>query len=312
MKSVVERIDRRLRLGGGFVVACDNGASDVVRPVAELDAQMVLARTPRSAARDAAIPHVVGFVALPLAALSVVIHAIDSGDRERALGQQALGQVRLVARGVDDMLEQAGDEAAQAAASDLKAALAAAIAATDEAGRSKAMRDVADQLDQLASEVSAESPLADSIEQLAFDAEVAAIEDSGAVAEVKEPDVPSPQSPSSAGEAGAESVADAGEAQDPSAPADGADALFEESGGVAPGEGAGDELGAKEGVTPEVTDPSRSDDHGASGPPTGTIDPTLAEQGTPPAPRSARATRWWSESETPIVEGWLAIVESRR
>ena len=304
-RSIVRRIDDRLHLGGGFVAAFENAALERMRPVAELDAYHMLKRAPRWRMRDAAVPHVVGFVALPFAALALLVGAIRVLDREAAHERGLQQNVRAMAGKARGTLASAEGLESNELASLLESLDAARDASGGDDTR-EAMRDVAESADTLAARDDVSPEIREMLEALAFEAEAAAAgdpldpdEDLGAGERpVEERGAASGTNPEEESGAGGD-ASHAGEHGEESGPDDpGAIAV---AGETVPSGGSGGTGSA----------PDSGDDEVATE--TGLPDPS----GEPPSqdqgpPRSARVTRWWPKSEAAIVEGWLAIVQRAR
>lgn len=281
--SIVCRIDDRLHLGGGFVAAFENAALDRMRPVAELDAYLMLQRAPRWRIRDAAVPHVVGFVALPIAALALLVGAIRHLDREAAGERELQQSARALAGKARGVLASTEGLAAEELAELIGSLDAARNASSGEETRD-AMREVAQSADALAEAGPLRPELREMLDLLAFEAEAAA--------------------------AGDETEPDGG------APAEGPS---ETAGASAPSGGV-TELGASDlsdssGLGSSANSSTASEDSASTNPSPApgsstTELPDLAPGTT--APRSARVTRWWPDTEAAIVEGWLAIVQGER
>ena len=314
--AVVRRIDARLRLGGGLVAAYENGGLDTVRPVAELDAHEVLSRTPRNAAREAAIPHVVGFIALPFAALVLLVQAVDARDASQASTRRSVGDMQAVTAGLSGALEGAEAELGPEAMQRLSAAAAAAVSG-DEAERGELMRELADEIEAAVGELPPDSDLAAALEELAFEAELAA-PDEGPRSPAESPTEPTAEPAAepfgedldgpalSAPEPGPEPDAgsDFPNAQGPggASAGDDADRSMGEQGPAGGEAGESGETGSATvagGSAAAAVSEDETDRSGAG---------STAPQGA----RSARASTWWGESDAAIVEGWLAIVGTRR
>ncbi|MEM9802959.1 MAG: hypothetical protein AAGA20_21725, partial [Planctomycetota bacterium] len=160
--AIVRRVDDVLELGGEFVAAYESDRERKASRVAQLGAARLAGSLRRTDAMEAAIPHTLGFVALPLVGLAAIILAIgarDAGDREAAgASARSLFLAGEVAALVDDEPEELTEELRDEIERVARAAVAAG--GMPGGGRGEEMASVARDLDRLACDVPAGSELA--------------------------------------------------------------------------------------------------------------------------------------------------------
>ncbi|MEM1452580.1 MAG: hypothetical protein AAGI22_25985 [Planctomycetota bacterium] len=180
--TIARRIDRELRLGGAYVAAYETERDRPDSRVGQLGAARLAERIRRRDALEAATPHALGFVVLPmlaLAALVAAVHAREAADRLASSGAaRSIGLASALERIARDeasaMSEPGRGDIQQVAA---QAASAAASSSQDEHRRE--MADIAEELDRLAREAPPGSDLAEELARAAALAEAASIDIDG-------------------------------------------------------------------------------------------------------------------------------------
>lgn len=288
------RIDDELGLRGAFVAAYETERERPGSAVAQLGAARLVACVRRRDAMEAAIPHTVGFVALPFLALAGLLFAIEANGKDaRSESTGTLAALRLSARigqiadrqgaALDDMQMDQLEQAAQAAAG--------AAGQSAEQQRSD-LADVAETLDELAREAPPGSDLAEALSRAAARAEAAALDaDADADGDGSDGDDGAGQA-STAGD-----DPESSEASGPvSAPEDGTASGTESTVGGAEGSERDG------GVTAATPDPAPVAGGTEADPaPTGPLGPT----------RTIGEIRWWSDRDASIVTRWMESVRSR-
>jgi hypothetical protein len=191
-RAVLQRIDERLHLAGAFLSAHESCATSPGSPLTQLGAAKLLQRVRPSQAMEAAVPHTLGFVVLPLLGLLAVVQTVQVRDARRSTAGRVTVEVGTVADHLHD-IERMNREALSAMQ---RAELAEIQRAAEAAAKNAAeqfldgapkeeldpkehwaeqMRSVADDLDELASQVPQGSDLAEQLASAAAEAEAVAM-----------------------------------------------------------------------------------------------------------------------------------------
>ncbi|QDV08724.1 hypothetical protein Poly30_42770 [Planctomycetes bacterium Poly30] len=224
-RDVLQRVDQRLHLAGAFLAAHESCARTPESPVAQLGAARLLQRIRPGQAIEAAVPHTLGFVVLPLIGLLVLVQTVQSRDGRRELAGRRNVEVGTVADQIGDIadsgaetlteeqraelaeVEQKAREAAQQAADESLDSLEERAAAIEDWRQE--MRKIADELEALAREAPSGSKVADDLSEASAAAAALAMDASS-------PDVPTPgdsTGPEGLAGQGAQQGAVAGEAE---------------------------------------------------------------------------------------------------
>ena len=201
-RAVLKRIDERLHLSGAFLSAHESCAQTPDAPLAQLGAAKLLQRVRPSQALEAAVPHTLGFVSLPLLGLLVLVQTVQVRDARATKAGRMTVEVGTVADHLADIermnrdalsemqrreladIQRAAETAAKAAADQFLDAVpkdGPKEEPRDEVGEGdwrKQLRSVADDLDQMASEAQPGSDFAEQLMDAAAEAEALAM-DSG-------------------------------------------------------------------------------------------------------------------------------------
>ena len=300
---VAARVDGALGLKGAYESAVEAARHEHPTVLSELGAERVAAAVSRRSAVEAAVPHTVSFVALPLLSSALLVAAVGAQDSEgagaygeRARSFKISNDLTALARDGAMPMDAAAREAIQRAAS------AAAAAGGSPGSRQQDMREVAEELEELALDAPPGSDLAEALARAAAAAEALALEDghgepvderAGATSDAE---LDAEGAPGEVRTEGALAEASGGEAGD-AAGADGTRA-----------EGAG--------TTDAGATAARSGDEdagGGDGRGTGASGRSEGGGGVAAASAEDRATRttmgarWWDVRDAGIVSRWVAL-----
>ncbi|MFT6830592.1 MAG: hypothetical protein ACJAZN_000746, partial [Planctomycetota bacterium] len=301
-RDVLERVDRRLHLGGAFLAAQESCERTPGSAVAQLGAARLLLRVRPSQVMEAAVPHTLGFVILPLLGLLVLVQTVQSRDARRGRAGFMNIQVGAIAAGLGNVAVEHGatltDEQRETLAEIQKKADAAAKLAADSSlgqepeGDSTDFREVlsevADELNELAEEAPSGSGLADDLSDAAASAEALAMDAGAMEASAVETSAVDPSASASPSESSESQGAEAGEAE-------AGDGQFA---GNAPGNGSGAPgdapLGGETGEQAPSREPTSSDGQATVGMDAGATAPLTADSagrdelgGDGPAPEAS-------------------------
>ncbi len=293
--AVATRVDEELALRGAFVAAYEAGKRADPSVMSELGAERVLSGISRRAALEAATPHTLAFVGLPLTAVALLVVCVGARESSRASGQGARARsfalssdlAALARDGAGTMDDATRQELERAAAS---AASAASGATSDR--RQDQMRAVAEELEALALEAPPGSELAEALAKAAATAESMSLEPGDRDLDQ------SSERPAAADERGAGSRRGTREKGSELRQVDGREAAAGTSGA-----GRGDP--ASTSAEPGESTPSLQDRDGVPGEVT-----RGGESGPAPEDLATRATltpRWWDERDEGLVSRWVAL-----
>ena len=273
-RTVLERIDERLHLSGAFLSAHESCEKTPDAPLTQLGAAKLLQRVRSSQALEAAVPHTLGFVALPLLGLLVLVQTVQVRDARQSEASLVTVEVGTVADHLEDIermnrasltemqrrelaeiqraAEVAAEDAAQQFLDQTPADQSQKVGGQDD--WREQLRSVADDLDQLASEARPGSEFAEQLADAAAQAEALAMDSEPQEASPAEAEAGSGRfAGSEEGTGGGDSSFDMGSAMGPG----------EESGGPEVNDPGG--LGSAE-VDPSLSAPELAGSNAAQGP----------------------------------------------
>lgn len=197
-REVLERIDQRLHLAGAFLSAHESCAHSPNSTLVQLGAAKLLQRVRPGQALEAAVPHTLGFVVLPLLGLLVLVQTVQLRDARDSRARNVTVEVGTVADHLADIERMNRDALSAMQREELARIQAAAKTAAQDAAdqfleRSpetssadeqprqdwrEQLRSVADDSDRLAAEAQPGSDLAQQLADVAAEAEALAMESS--------------------------------------------------------------------------------------------------------------------------------------
>jgi len=292
------RVDDELGLRGAFVAAYETERERPNSAVAQLGAARLVACVRRRDAMEAAIPHTVGFVALPFLALAGLLFVIEASDRDaRAESAGTLAALKLSAT-IGQIADRQGAALDGGQMDQLEQAAQAAAGAAGQGAEQQRrdLGDVAERLDELAREAPPGSELAEALSRAAARAEAAALDaegddsDGGDGGDDDGDDDAGQASPAGDGPETSEAPGPGKTAEDGTA-SESATA----GGGAEGSEGDGSD-------TPTTPDPV---------PAAGNTEVDPAPTGPVGSTRTVGEIRWWSDRDASIVTRWMESVRSR-
>ncbi|MEM9380119.1 MAG: hypothetical protein AAGB93_09255 [Planctomycetota bacterium] len=328
--AIARRIDRELRLGGAFVAAYETERDRPESGVGQLGAARLLTRIRRSDALEAATPHAIGFLVLPMLALAALVAAVHAREEADRLASSGAARSIGLAAALEEIARQdatAMSDPGRADIEEIASQAARAAAAPSQEAHREAMADLADELDRLAREAPPGSDLAEQLARAAALAEAASID-----LDAEEPQADSPSAESSADAAaqdedhGVESGAEEG-----ASGAEGSASSDSGAGGVERGPGREQAVGgnSEASIGADPGDRAAQPSDAASAAPTqarpggaasteegvsasGPSDAVPAEDpaGTTPGTRTVGEVRWWAPRDDGLVRRWAARRET--
>ena len=195
-RAVLERIDERLHLSGAFLSAHESCAKSPGAPLTQLGAAKLLQRVRPSQALEAAVPHTLGFAALPLIGLLVLVQTVQVRDARRSRAGRMTVELGTVADRLADIERMNRESLSESQRRELAEIQRAAEIAAEDAARQfieqasedapaaegrredycDQMRSVADDLVRMASEAQPGSALAEELCDAAAEAEAFVME----------------------------------------------------------------------------------------------------------------------------------------